>query len=60
MSIEDCIAWWRFTHPELFAVWVGLLLVDTLVWMAFLIVKASESASASKIISEDCFIKWRW
>jgi hypothetical protein len=57
--IPEWIAWWRFTHPELFAGWVSLLLADMLCWVALLIMKASESASASKINSES-FIEWKW
>lgn len=60
MNIADCIAWWRFTHPELFAGWVGLLLVDVMIWIALVILEASESASACKIENEQRFIEWRW
>lgn len=60
MSITDCILWWRFTHPELFAGWVGLFLADVMVWVSLVILKASESASASKINSDDGWIEWKW
>lgn len=60
MSIGDCIAWWRFTHPELFAGWVGLLLADFLVLLSLVVWEAFGSASASEINSEDGWIEWKW
>ena len=60
MNIGDCIAWWRFTHPELFAGWVGLLLADILVLVSWAIWEAYESAAACKINNDDGCIEWKW
>lgn len=60
MSIGECIELLRFTCPELFAGWVGLFIADVLTWIAFVIVKASESASASKINDSSVVIEWEW
>lgn len=58
--IPDWILWWRFTHPELFAGWVGLLLADVLVWLTLIVWEAFESASASEINNAGGFIEWKW